>query len=479
MKGVYAMKGKKRYAGSKIIAALLACGMITTCFSVKSEAEIKQSPEQQFRQLYLKLLENGESSRQDISDLNLSYTTCYAIAQEVKENEGFTAYQSYAGYNLLEPDEISYDGGQQLLLKFHMSQSDEEFLQRYTKVKKIIAEVQNQFDDKMTNLDKVLLIHEYVVEHIYYNNTNEASDHLGGPALVRGYGVCEGYTQAMMIFLRAENIPCKTVNAGAHEWLAVQIDGEWYHVDPTWDDTCSSSLGTHYFLMRNDNEFVNTLTKKHAKWPSADAISTSTKYNDWYIHDIHSKMYYYNGYWYYIFDQSVRKNNIQGTEESIVYEGKNLKILGIENGVLSISSDQGEKEFRLIKENISADTPTRMATPTVEIKVPTATITPVKAEKIKLGKTAIKSVSNKKGKKIKIVLKKKVINASGYEIKYSTNKKFKKSVKTVRFTGNSKTIGQLKKNKTYYVKVRAYKKYADGSRTYGPYSSVKKVKIKK
>ncbi len=43
----------------------------------------------------------------------------------------------------------------------------------------------------------------------------------------------------------------------------------------------------------------------------------------------------------------------------------------------------------------------------------------------------------------------------------------------------SLTISGLKKNKTYYVKVRAYKKDSQGKKVYGSYSAVKKVKIKK
>ena len=48
----------------------------------------------------------------------------------------------------------------------------------------------------------------------------------GGTALAQGYGVCEAYARAMMIFLKAENIPCEEVAGGAHAWIAVQIDGE-------------------------------------------------------------------------------------------------------------------------------------------------------------------------------------------------------------------------------------------------------------
>ena len=56
---------------------------------------------------------------------------------------------------------------------------------------------------------------------------------------------------------------------------------------------------------------------------------------------------------------------------------------------------------------------------------------------------------------------------------------FKKSVKKVYFKGTSKTISKLRKNKTYYIKVRAYKKNASGKKVYSKYSKVKKIKIKK
>ena len=78
----------------------------------------------------------------------------------------------------------------------------------------------------------------------------------------------------------------------------------------------------------------------------------------------------------------------------------------------------------------------------------------------------------------KVVAKwKKASNADGYQIQYALNKKFKKAKsKTVKST--SVTIKKLKKKKTYFVRVRAYKA-VDGKKVYGKWSSVKKVKIKK
>ena len=74
-----------------------------------------------------------------------------------------------------------------------------------------------------------------------------------------------------------------------------------------------------------------------------------------------------------------------------------------------------------------------------------------------------------------------VSDASGYEIKCSTSKKFSKSkTKTFTVKGNSKNIKKIKikSKKRYYVRVRAYKTHSNGTKYYGKWSKVKKVKVK-
>lgn len=94
-------------------------------------------------------------------------------------------------------------------------------------------------------------------------------------------------------------------------------------------------------------------------------------------------------------------------------------------------------------------------------------------------KPTISSVKNSKSKQMTVKLKKKVSGAAGYEMVYATNKKCTKNKKTVRFTSTSKKVKNLKKGKTYYVKVRAYKIDSTNARVYGSYSAVKKVTIEK
>lgn len=80
-----------------------------------------------------------------------------------------------------------------------------------------------------------------------------------------------------------------------------------------------------------------------------------------------------------------------------------------------------------------------------------------------------------------VVKWKKDTKAKGYIIEYSTDKKFKKDVKTVIVSKNtitSKTITKLKAGKKYYVRACAYIT-ADGKKIKGSYSSVKPVNVKK
>lgn len=102
-----------------------------------------------------------------------------------------------------------------------------------------------------------------------------------------------------------------------------------------------------------------------------------------------------------------------------------------------------------------------------------------KWKKVKVSKTSLLSAKNSKKRQVSLKYKK-VSGAKGYQIAYSTNKKFKKS--SVKYTKTKSTkcnLKKLKKGKTYYVKVRVYRTDSAGKAVYGTYSKVKKVKIRK
>lgn len=97
---------------------------------------------------------------------------------------------------------------------------------------------------------------------------------------------------------------------------------------------------------------------------------------------------------------------------------------------------------------------------------------------VKPKKTSIKKLS--KGKKKFTVTWAKVSGVKGYQIQYSSNKKFKKNNKSVTVTKQKTTkatVKKLKSKKKYYVRVRTYKT-VNGKKIYSSWSKVKSVKTK-
>lgn len=122
----------------------------------------------------------------------------------------------------------------------------------------------------------------------------------------------------------------------------------------------------------------------------------------------------------------------------------------------------------------SAITITAVATKNYKAAQKTVTLT------VNPSGTSITKCTNIKTKKADIQWKKNG-SATGYEVQYSTNKTFKSGVKTKSITNASTikyTAAGLTSQKTYYVRVRAYKTVGK-KKLYSSWSGIKTVKITK
>lgn len=107
-------------------------------------------------------------------------------------------------------------------------------------------------------------IHDYLIRTCTYitGEDNPYSSTAYG-CLAEGEANCEGYAKAFNLLasevgLKSVLITGKTDKGENHAWNQVNIDGKWYNLDVTWDDTdVTEDLRKTYFLC-SDEEFGTT-----------------------------------------------------------------------------------------------------------------------------------------------------------------------------------------------------------------------------
>ena len=119
------------------------------------------------------------------------------------------------------------------------------------------------FDINDNNETKIKKVHDYIINNTKYDKDrsdnkiiNYQSDNAYG-VLIENYGLCGGYTDAMMLFLEKMNIKSIKISSTNHIWNYVKLNNKWLHLDLTWDDPINSDetdiLDDTYFLI-NDKQ---------------------------------------------------------------------------------------------------------------------------------------------------------------------------------------------------------------------------------
>lgn len=143
----------------------------------------------------------------------------------------------------------------------------------------------------MTDLAKVVAIHDYLAAHTTYDThnlvqgTDGRADHSMYGCLVDRKCVCEGYAEAFQYFMDELGIECYYVSGPvcSHMWNKVILDGEAYNVDVT-DDCCvrgEACFIHHRSLLVPDSrtrEPEDAFILKHG--PRDNIPATSEKYMD-------------------------------------------------------------------------------------------------------------------------------------------------------------------------------------------------------
>ena len=186
-----------------------------------------------------------------------SYSSCLDEVEVLANDQDMLSHinnyvHPFNGFNHIE---TQYDSLGKVNIHIEKSYSESEIDDVEREVERLSSELIVAGD---TDINNIRRIHDYIIDHsVYdsnrsdYNDTTYRSDIAYGP-LLQGYGICGGYTDAMELFLEELGIQSYKISSEQHVWNAIYLDGEWYHLDLTWDDPVTSTgenLIEHNFFL--------------------------------------------------------------------------------------------------------------------------------------------------------------------------------------------------------------------------------------
>lgn len=157
------------------------------------------------------------------------------------------------------------------------------FIDEFTsqsQVENAIAQIEQTKNQILTNVsgnayDNIKMVHDYLVDNIEYDTTiSQKNIYNVYGALINGTAVCEGYARSFKYLMDKLGIPCTLVigqgtnsqgQTENHAWNYVQLNGNWYAIDCTWDDPISttgyvSQSSKYRYFLKGSNEFLQDHT---------------------------------------------------------------------------------------------------------------------------------------------------------------------------------------------------------------------------
>lgn len=123
------------------------------------------------------------------------------------------------------------------------SEQDIEMAQK--EINNVVEEIKSNIEKLETDYDRVLYIHDWIIENIEYDETlNRANRNNIYGAFVEKKVTCAGYAKAFKYLVDKINIDCIIIQGKAsteektenHAWNYIKLSNNWYGIDCTWDD---------------------------------------------------------------------------------------------------------------------------------------------------------------------------------------------------------------------------------------------------
>lgn len=413
------------------------------------------------------------------------YTLYGALNNEISNSSADGDYLAicYAGaqcWRVVTDDYTQYT----YKLKYRTTLKQENTVEAF--VNSFISELKAK---KLTRLELIRAVHDKICNITEYDKASEESGYsvdsdvnTAYSAIANGKTLCEGYSALFYRICRELGIPVRIVESQTHAWNIVKpvVGKYYYNIDVTWDDLidvpeeAQSLCCRGQYYLKNDDEMVNK--------PMHMGIESSSNQH-------HNRLDYYNSDFF--------NTRYPVSDKSFYVENEGYGACPYCNGLIAGAEPTFTNHFyaqttvipTCCKEGKTVYACTDCSEGFTEYLAPTGRHYFVKYEPFcafgcktpnpsyKVRPTSLTKLKAGKGK---VTVKwNKAETVKGYQLQYSTSKKFTKA-KTVTVKKQktvSKLIKKLKSGKKYYFRIRCYNTVS-GNKLYSKWSKVKSVKVK-
>lgn len=211
----------------------------------------------------------------------------------------------------------SYNSYTGKISKVYPDYTETDIHQIQTMLSEIDKETENiisQVNNNMSDFQKVMTVHDYMVLNYKYDTTYS---NYNTSMMVTKTGVCQAYALIFKLIMDELGIECTYVSSDEmnHAWNLVKVDGEWYHIDVTWDDPISDRFGvvSHIYALLS-SEQIEALSSPHYGFDLGLAEADSDIYDNADWHNTQSSIVSYASKSYYVLD-----NDIVSSQGDVIY----------------------------------------------------------------------------------------------------------------------------------------------------------------
>ncbi len=237
----------------------------------------------------------------DVSDMGMSVDDITYMYWEV--------YYKNPEYYYIDSFSYNYNKSTNQMLSIEPNYKESSLATAKANMQKIVDakdEILLYVNDNMTDFEKVMTVHDYMVLNYSYDTSYS---NYTTTIMYTKSGVCMSYALSFNYVMSEIGIPTSFVTSDSmnHAWSLVMIDGEWYHIDPTYNDPLNDryAMVGHEYALLSSNAIENNVSEPHVEFDTRGYTANSTKYDNAAWHATSGAIQYVGGKSYWAVDNSI------------------------------------------------------------------------------------------------------------------------------------------------------------------------------